>query len=85
MTEKIFKEIDEQCKSWIETKEEIYLKNQLKWLGMKVKGDERYVPKVVKIDNKGLISIIPIWSEIPTTAISGERKKMNLQKEKPST
>lgn len=35
----------------------------------------------VEIEDRGLIFIIPIWSETPTTAIAGEGKKRNLLKD----
>ncbi|KAG5576516.1 hypothetical protein H5410_056650 [Solanum commersonii] len=77
-SEKTFKAIGDQCGGWLETKEETSLKNYLKWARLKIRGGQR-VPSEVIIEDKGLIYIIPIWSEIPTRVDVREEWK-NLQR-----
>lgn len=66
-SEKTFKAI---VWCWLETS----LKNHLKWERLNIRGGHR-VPSVVIIEDKGLIYIIPISSEIPMRVDVGEEWK----------
>lgn len=60
-TEKIFKVIGDQWGGWLDTEVETSLKNHLKWARLNIKGDGGIVPKDVKVVDKDLTYLIPIW------------------------
>lgn len=57
--------IGDKCGGWLETEEEIDLRNHLRWARLKVKGPPVLIPPRVEIEYEGLIFTIPICSETP--------------------
>lgn len=72
---KVFREVGEVCGGWLETEEEIELKNYLKWTRIKVRGDGSSTPKTVKIESDGDIFEIQIWCETPVRFSEGEKEE----------
>ncbi|OIT20963.1 putative pre-mrna-splicing factor atp-dependent rna helicase deah9, partial [Nicotiana attenuata] len=62
----IMKVIGEKCGGWIETEEETQLRNHMRWARIKVKGPAEKIPRVVEVEEGGMIFSLPLWSEIPT-------------------
>ncbi|KAF3654700.1 hypothetical protein FXO38_15020 [Capsicum annuum] len=66
-SQKIFKQIGDQCGGFIETEEETSLKNHLHWARLKVKGDGKSIPPEIEVSSEGVVYTIPIWVESPVT------------------
>ncbi|KAG5589795.1 hypothetical protein H5410_040309 [Solanum commersonii] len=60
---KVFQEIGDLYRGWIETKEEIELKNHLKWTRILVKNNGRNLLREVSVACDGITYFFPIWAE----------------------
>lgn len=57
----------------LKPEKEASLRNHMKWTRIKVNRDGENVSKVVEVEIDGYIYTIPIWCEIPTTVVVGDR------------
>lgn len=65
---KVFQETGKICGGWVATEEETELRNHMKWAGILVANDRRYVPREVSITQNGLEYFFPNWVESKTKA-----------------
>lgn len=65
--EKIFRIAGDHCSGFIETEENIILKNHLHWAHIKVRGDGKKVSRGIELTNDGHVYTIPIWVEASVT------------------
>ncbi|KAF3649543.1 hypothetical protein FXO37_18913 [Capsicum annuum] len=64
-SEKVMKQIGDECGGWLETEEETMLKNHLRWARIKVKGRLEEIPRFVEVADGDTVFSLPIWVEAP--------------------
>lgn len=55
-SQKVIREIGNFCGGWIQIEEEIELRNHLKWVRLKIRGDGDDVSSFVELVHKGLLT-----------------------------
>lgn len=64
-TDKVMKQIGDQCGGWLETEEETTLKNHLRWARIRVKGPREKIPTEIEIEDGDGFFLLPVWCEAP--------------------
>lgn len=62
---KIMKEIGDTCGGWLESEEEIELKNHLRWEMIRVRGPKEKIPVSIEVVDDDLVYSLSIWCELP--------------------
>lgn len=76
-TQKILKQIEDQCDGFIEIEKETMLRNHLQWTRIKVKGDGKLVLTEIKVTRDGLVYNSNM-GEAPVTIRADREKKEGL-------
>ncbi|WMV38227.1 hypothetical protein MTR67_031612 [Solanum verrucosum] len=74
-TDKVMKQIDDQCGGRLETEEETTLKNHLRWAQIRVKGPREKIPMEIEIEDGVGIFLLPVWCEAPARFKKKKREK----------
>ncbi|KAG5572325.1 hypothetical protein H5410_062091 [Solanum commersonii] len=64
-TDKVMKEMGDQCGGWIEAEEETQLKYHLRWALIRVKGPLKEIPAYVEVSDGEFNFSLPVWCEAP--------------------